>query len=754
MDLTAELVDIVEHEHSLGRILDSATQLIATRLGLGLCQVFLLDAHGIPVRYRSGDAALGSEDSCAVAYAAPIATRAVRERRVTRLRTPESSLIAVPLLIRASPVGVVVLRRVVDREFTDEEETELETIASELGGIIENARVIEALDLGDPAWLSAEPDAGDEPRSDERLGVDEVGLRGVGASPGVAIGSAVFRGTHRVNLESQEFSAKDPVQERARVRTAIAKTRNDLLRIQEAAAREIDEDHAFIFAHHLLMLTDPTLLERIDRQVAQGLDAAWAINAVLQEFERRLRLVPDPYIRERVDDIDDLRCRLLDHALGSGDRELFRARVVVTQRIPPSLVVDLKTEGARALITEAGGETSHGVLLARALGIPTVTGLADQLASVGPGDPLIVDGRTGVVIVRPSAETLSSYEEVHRQAEQARTEHAKFRDVLAQTADGVRVKLQANVGVASDIAAALENGAEGIGLYRTELPFMLRDAFPTLRQQVRIYRKAYDAFPQGPIHFRILDLGGDKFAIGGPIAAARSAFHGYRSIRVLFDHPEVLRDQIQAFALAAGDRPLSILVPMVSSLEELRRVRAQIDQALQALAPSLIAQRSPKIGAMIEVPAAVELAGDIAREVDYLSIGTNDLMQYALVVDREDSRMAPMNDPYHPALLRMVGRVAEAALKAEKPVGVCGAIAARPEMALALIALGVDSLSVVPSVVPELKQALASACLEPMRSALPELLALSDARSLAAALRSAFGRLLGPDGPVAQCGSP
>ncbi len=730
MNVTLDLLHIVEQAHSLERILDAATRVIAERLSVEGCSVFLLDERGGLARGAAGGSGSSGTER-ADAEAASIAAQVTAERRVATARGEKTSLLAAPMLLRDRMVGALVLQSTEGRAFSAEDIGALATICVQLVGIIENARIIDALDRGErPAPQAAPRPSSGAPAGGERI------LRGVGASPGVAIGPAVFRGVHRLDLSARDLPAGDAASERARVRTAIEKTHNDITRIQLAAAREIDEEHALIFASHLLLLNDPTLLERIDQQIDRGVSAPLAIDAALAEFESRLSLVQDAYIRERMDDVDDLRSRLLDHALGGGSRARVGAGVVLTSRIPPSLVVELKTEGAQGLVTESGGATSHGVLLARAMGIPVVTGIADMPSSVRPGDRLVVDGTSGVVVVRPTEGALTRYQEVRRRAERARTEHARFRDVLARTSDGVRVTLHANVGVASDLTVARENGAEGIGLYRTEFPFIVRDSFPTRAEQVRIYSKAYELFPAGPIHFRILDLGGDKFVAGGHLAAARSAFHGYRSIRVLFDHPDVLRDQVQALALAAADRPLRILIPMVTSIEDLRRLRVLIGQALDGLEEPR-AQRAPEIGVMIEVPAAVELAADLSREADFLSIGTNDLMQYALVVDREDSRMAPLSDPYHPAILRMIARVAAAARAAGKRVGVCGEIAVRPDLALALMALGVDSLSVVPTAIPELKQALAGARLAPMRRAMEGILALSDARSVAAALREA-----------------
>jgi phosphotransferase system enzyme I (PtsP) len=726
MSLTSDLLRIVDEVQSLPRILDKAVEVIAQQLHVDVCSAFLTDEQGRLTRA----AAFGVEKAAAATAEAELgASRALAERRTVAFHGAGSSLLASPMLLRESAVGAVVLQNIARRDYSADDVAALAAGCAQLVDVVEDARIIEALGRGErPAPLRGVPAA---PPDGEHV------LRGVAASPGVAIGTALFRGVYRLDREARARPAGAPAAERARVRDAFVKARNDLVRIQTAAAREIDEEHALIFASHLLLLHDPMLLERIDREIAGGASAPVAIDTALEEFETRLRLVPDVYIQEKVDDVDDLRSRLLDHVLGGGAHARAGTRIVVSARIPPSLVVELKTEGAQALVTEIGGATSHGVLLARAMSIPAVTGIADMLAAVRPDERLIVDGTNGVVVVRPTEETVARYEAERRRVEHARTEYAKYRDVLARTADGVRVTLYANVGVASDLTVARENGAEGVGLYRTEFPFIVRDAFPTRAEQVRIYAKAYELFPVGPIHFRILDLGGDKFVSGVPIAAARSAFHGYRSIRVLFDHPDVLRDQVQALALAAADRPLRILIPMVSSIEELRRVKALIGEALASLEEPR-ARRAPEIGAMIEVPAAVELAADIAREVDFLSIGTNDLMQYTLVVDREDSRMAQTSDPYHPAILRMIARVAAAARAAGKPLGVCGAIAGRPDVALAMIALGVDSLSVVPTSIPELKQALGGARLEPMRRAITGIMALSDAASLATALREAY----------------
>jgi phosphotransferase system enzyme I (PtsP) len=397
--------------------------------------------------------------------------------------------------------------------------------------------------------------------------------------------------------------------------------------------------------------------------------------------------------------------------------------------------MEIKARGAAGIVAEAGGTTSHGALLARSLGVPAVTGIPRVMRSVLPGDALIVDGTTGRVIVRPTPECLAAYQQQALEVDRHRTEFIRYRERPPETADGFRIRLQANVALGVDIALARENRAEGIGLYRTEFPFIVREGFPTRDEQVQIYRKAYESFPGGPITFRLLDLAGDKVVPRTDLGGATSAFHGYRSIRVLFDYPHLLRDQVQAFAIAAGQRPLRILIPMVSSFEDLSRIKDMIANAIQELDSGEV-QRQPQIGAMVEVPAAVELAADLATEVDFLSIGSNDLIQYTLVVDREDSRMTSPRDAYHPAILRMVRRTVLAAHSVGKEVSVCGEMAARPDLAAFLVAVGVDALSVTPRAIPELKQALAAVHLKPLTAAAGRILACRDSSETELALRT------------------
>lgn len=723
-DVHARLVAIAAAATSPSNALDSATLAVADAVGAQACTIFLRQHNRLEERTRFGPA----PPSPVLSLESAVAEKALRDLLPATNEAAGSAVLAVPVAAINRAIGAIVVRRPVASPFTTEEIMRLSGVASQLVELVESARLIETIGRG--ALDSERPEAESAPTSPpgERI------LDGVAASPGVAIGEATFRNAFPRSLVRRETAYRGADVEKERARDGFEKTRNDLVRLQSIAASEVGEEQALIFGTHLLLLNDPMLADLVGAGVASGRTAATSVDEALDELVRRLREVSDPYIQERVEDIEDLRSRILGYLVGGERAVNLGARVVVSARTTPSLVLELKGRGALGIVSELGGATSHGVLLARALGVPAVTGIGTLTQEVMAGDLLIVDGDEGRVVIRPTPATKAEYERRSQAAERKRTEYLRYRDQPASTADGVRFKLQANIALGADLEIARENRAEGIGLYRTEFPFIVRDALPTVEEQARIYAKAYQTFPAEPITLRLLDLAGDKFVASRELGVSRDAFHGYRSIRILFDYPHVLRDQVQAFAIAAAGRELRILIPMVTSLEDVLRIKELVASSLADVPRSTTVGRL-LYGAMIETPAGVEIVTELAREVDFFSLGTNDLVQYTLVVDREDPRLTSDRHAYHPAILRMLRRVAAQAHAAGKRVTVCGEMAARPDLAIALLALGIDGLSVTPRAIPELKQALAGVPLEPLRASLDQLLALPTAEKMATALR-------------------
>ena len=331
--------------------------------------------------------------------------------------------------------------------------------------------------------------------------------------------------------------------------------------------------------------------------------------------------------------------------------------------------------------------------------------------------------------MRPSDATVERFRDAETRIASNRRRMLGETHKASVSFDGVRVPLLANIGVGSDLPVALEVGAEGVGLYRTEFPFLIREGFPTREEQVRIYRRVYEAFPQGPVYCRSLDLGGDKFLVSLARTPEPNPELGYRSLRLLLDHTRVFQDQIQAFLRAAQGTKVRILLPMVGSIGELEKAKTLIREAIDELEDNNI-DRSPLIGAMIELPGAVEIAQHIARRVSFLSIGSNDLTQFTLAVDRENERVAAYNDPHHPAVLRLIHRTIEAGHRARIPVGLCGEMATEPRMAAFLVALGIDSLSLGPNAIPEVKEFIRRSAILPLRAEIDRILDLPEASAI------------------------
>ncbi len=753
MNIPHELSLLIRRSLTLRELLDSTVELIAREMGTDVCSIYLMDPRDHRLRLMAtrglDKAALGKVVLALGEGLTGIVVSEMRSLAVADASShpgfryfPETreeqfhSYLGVPLAMRNRPVGAIVVQTREKRSYSPEETETLTTISAQLVGVVENARLVHAIDQGEEgldylrevrSWNTARGEMVDPSALD-------VHLKGNAASPGVVIGKALFRGTYDLRFEARDEVFAGAAEESARMSLAVEKTRDDILRIQEAAQREADEEHALIFSSHILLLNDPTLLQRVEAAIGGGLTAPRAAYQVFGEIELQLLGVEDTYIQERVEDIRDLKSRILRH-LVEVDEPAPRLgnEIVVTIGILPSLVVELKAQGARAIVTERGGLTSHGALLARSMGIPAVTGVENLVLSVKDGDPLIVDGDAGVVIVRPSHRTEEEYR--RRQARIA-SEDIRLRQDRGKPAcsrDGVHVQMLANIGVASDIERAVENGAEGIGLYRTEFPFIIREDFPTREEQVRIYRRAFEAFPHAPIFFRVLDLGGDKFLPSATRTHEPNPELGYRSLRLLLDHPRVLQEQVQAFVRAAEGKRFGILLPMVSSVPEVIRAKQMVRNAIEAMEDGEPLS-PPSIGAMIEIPAAVEIALQLARHVNFFSIGSNDLIQFTLAVDRENGRVASYSDPYHPAVLRMIRRTIASGRAGGIPVGMCGEMAADPTLAVLLVALGVDSLSVSPNAIPIVKEAIRRSQIAPLQGELDRILDLPDSGAIREAL--------------------
>jgi phosphotransferase system enzyme I (PtsP) len=718
MDVHGRLVRVVADATSPAEALTTAARVIAEELRADACSILARKGtRGLLVLRSHFGAELGSGTDLAETACA----------NVLPASDASATLVAVPVASLNRPIGAIVARRAAASPFTTEEIMRLSGVAAQLVPLIESVGVIEAIEKGGSDILE------EAPASTSAL-VGERILRGLAASPGIAIGVAAFRTAFPRGVAREDAPYRGQRVEEGRARDAFEKTRNDLLRLQAEAATEIGEEQALIFGAHLLVLNDTMFTGLVDSGISGGRSALVSVDEAFEEIVRRLQRVPDPYVQERIEDVEDLRSRILGHLVGAARGTELDARLVISSRTTPSLLIELKARGAVGIASELGGVTSHGVVLARSLGVPAVTGVRRLMEEVFAEDVIVIDGYDGTVVIRPTAETRAVYAERVRKAERERTDFLRYRDQPAHTADGTQFSLHANIALGSDLDVARENRADGVGLYRTEFPFIVRDALPTIDEQVRIYAKAYDTFPVEPITFRILDLAGDKFPPSMSLGVSRSAFHGYRSIRILFDYPHILRDQVQAFAIAAAGRPLRILIPMVTSLNDVFRIK-RLTAAALAQNARVISNVRVTYGAMIETPAAVELVSDLAHEVDFFSIGTNDLIQYTLVVDRDDPRLASERHSYHPAILRMIQRVVTRAHDAGKSVTVCGEMAAKPELALTLLAMEIDALSVSPREIPQLKRALAHVPLEPLRAKIDDILALATEDDVIADLR-------------------
>ena len=521
-------------------------------------------------------------------------------------------------------------------------------------------------------------------------------IKGIAASNGIAIAKA-FK-LIEPELTVVKATISDVEAEINLYKEALVKTTEELQKIKVKAAQNLSEEEAAVFDAHINMANDPELLSQTtDKIKSESVNAAYAFDEVSNMFIMMFESMDNEYFRERAADIKDIKKRILAHLLGvkvNDPSTIDEQVVIIAEDLTPSDTAQLDRNFVKGFATNIGGRTSHSAIMARSLEIPAVVGTKTILEDVKDGDMIILDGLEGNVIVNPTAEQVAHYEEVAKQYEAQKAEWAKLKNEKTVSKDGQHVELAANIGTPKDVEGVLANGGEAVGLYRTEFLYMGRDNFPTEEEQFEAYKAVLEAMGDKPVVVRTLDIGGDKELPYLHLPKEMNPFLGYRAIRLCLDDTDLFRTQLRALLRASAYGKLRIMFPMIATLNEFRSAKALLlEEKAKLVAEGVTVSEAIEVGMMVEIPSAAVLADQFAKEVDFFSIGTNDLIQYTMAADRMNEKVSYLYQPYNPSILRLVKMVIDAAHKEGKWTGMCGEMAGDQTAIPLLLGLGLDEFS-------------------------------------------------------------
>ena len=723
--LLRRLREVMAEPISAQARLDKIVVQIAFNMVAEVCSVYVLHADGLLELYateglnreavhqttmRAGEGLVGLIASSAEALALPDA-----QAHPAFSYKPETgeeiylSFLGVPILRGGNTLGVLVVQNRARRLYSEEEVEALQTTAMLLAEMIAGGELQSM--LPGPAVLRK-----------------PLTLSGTAVVDGVGLGHAVL---HEPRVIVTRLVAENVEGEASRLEEAIAALRASIDKLVEQGDVAGPGEHREVLQTFRMFANDRGWLRRLREAVMTGLTAEAAVERVQSDTRAKLVRQTDPYLRDRLHDLDELANRLLHQLTGesmvAAHDSLPENAVIVARSMGPAALLDYDRAKLRGVVLEDGGASSHVAIVARALGIPLVGDVASVSSLVDSGDALIVDGGVGTVEVRPASDVEAAYAEKARLGARRQEQYRSLRDVPAVTRDGIAVGLHMNAGLLLDLPHVAETGAASIGLFRTELLFMVTPRFPRAAEQQALYEAVLDAVGDRPVTFRTLDIGGDKVLPYMARPDEQNPALGWRAIRIGLDRPGLLRSQLRALLKAGAGRDMKIMIPMIASAAEFDAAKALVERELAHLARhGYEPPRSLQVGAMVEVPSLLWELDELARRVDFLSVGTNDLMQYLFAVDRDNKRVATRFDPLAPAMLRALKSIADAGRAHGVPVTLCGELGGKPLSALALIAIGFRDLSMSPSAIGPVKAMLLGLDAADVTAHVAEILARQD----------------------------